>query len=181
MIDLKGKNILCKTKEEADAILEEAGRQGIKWGNGTHTAIYNPFSGKPIILYFEDNRVLYDTARDVTDFAKDLLNPKKEMTALEFLNKFIEMSKNNCDFCANCKTITYGSEKFPWCDFDYWTKDNINQVYEIVKSGNKLADSPEQKAIDNFKHFLDKDEELKYESVKLAIEVLEEKLNEKQK
>ena len=38
---------------------------------------------------------------------------------------------------------------------DLWTKDNIDQVYEIVKTGNKLKEKPEQAAINNISNYLD--------------------------
>lgn len=191
MINLKGKNILCNTKEEFESIIKEAINQKMAWcGTGDMVTIHDlEFDNIPVVLCFNDLTKLYlrspwncyKEEYFITDLAKDLLNTDREMTAHEFLNKYLEMTDGECGLCEKCKKIPYRSKKGEWCNPGYWTKENIDQVYEIVKSGNKLEELPEQKAIDNLKHFLDEDEELKYESVKLAIEVLEEKLNEKQK
>lgn len=182
MVDLKGKNILCNTKKETAAILEEAEKQGIKWRDGELATTYNPFTEEYIVLCFKNNNVSWtQSVLANVDYAKDLLNPDKEMTAHEFLNKFIEMACGDCGPCENCKTIIYKSEKFPWCNPAFWTKDNINQVYEIVKTGNKLEELPEEKAINNLKNHLDNNEKINAETLQLAIKVLEEKLNEKQK
>ena len=42
MIDLKEKNVLCTTKDEAAAILKEAEKQGIRWYDGDLATAYNP-------------------------------------------------------------------------------------------------------------------------------------------
>ena len=190
MINLKEKNILCNTKEEFEAIIKEAISQKVVWYTGRMINLDDlGFEIIPVVLCFNDLITLsWKNPNDcdkedyfITDLAKDLLNTDREMTAHEFLNKYLEMTDGECGLCEKCKKIPYRSKKGEWCNPGYWTKENIDQVYEIVKSGNKLEELPEQKAIDNLKHFLDEDEELKYESVKLAIEVLEEKLNEKQK
>ena len=101
------------------------------------------------------------------------------MTAHEFLNKFLDMAYH-CSNCQECKTIKVCGVDYKWCDSDLWTKDNIDQVYEIVKSGNKLKDTPEQIAINNISNYLDGKEQLDVNVLKLAIKVLEEKVNEKQ-
>mgnify|MGYP007062473168 FL=1 len=85
---------------------------------------------------------------NATDTARDLLNPDREMTAHEFLNKFLDMAYH-CSNCEECKTIKVDGCDYRWCDSDLWTKDNIDQVYEIVKTGNKLKEKPEQIAINN--------------------------------
>ena len=68
---------------------------------------------------------------------------------------------------------------YRWCDSDLWTKDNIDQVYEIVKTGNKLKEKPEQADINNISNYLDGKGQLNINALKLAIKVLEEKINEK--
>lgn len=181
MIDLKCKNILCNTKEEAYAILEEAEKQGISWCDGTPaTKEFIAFKGNYITLCFrEDNVYCGEGIISPTDNAKDLLNQDREMTAHEFLNKFLDMAYH-CSNCKECKTIKAYGFDYKWCDSDYWTKDNIEQVYEIVKSGNKLKEVPEQKAINNINNYLDGKEQLNINALKLAIKVLEERVNEKQ-
>lgn len=42
MIDLKEKNVLCTTKDEAAAILKEAEKQGFRWYDGDLATAYNP-------------------------------------------------------------------------------------------------------------------------------------------
>ena len=117
----------------------------------------------------------------VTDLANDLLkNDGDKMTAHEFLNKFLDMAYH-CSNCQECKTIKVCGVDYKWCDSDFWIKDNIDQVYEIVKTGNKLKEKPEQKAINNITNYLDGKEQLNINALKLAIKVLEEKINEKQK
>ena len=100
------------------------------------------------------------------------------MTALEFLNKFLDMAYN-CYNCEECKTIKVHGADYQCCDSNLWTKGNIDQVYEIVKSGNKLKEKPEQKAINNITNYLEGKEQLNINALKLAIKVLEEKVNEK--
>ena len=170
MIDLKEKNVLCTTKDEAAAILKEAEKQGIRWYDGDLATAYNPLieHDGPIVLTFKYNGINWIGA-NATDTARDLLNPDREMTAHEFLNKFLDMAYH-CSNCEECKTIKVDGCDYRWCDSDLWTKDNIYQVYEIVKTGNKLKEKPE---------YLDGKEQLNINALKLAIKVLEEKINEK--
>lgn len=179
MIDLKEKNVLCTTKDEAAAILKEAEKQGIRWYDGDLATAYNPLieHDGPIVLTFKYNGINWIGA-NATDTARDLLNPDREMTAHEFLNKFLDMAYH-CSNCEECKTIKVDGCDYRWCDSDLWTKDNIDQVYEIVKTGNKLKEKPEQKAINNITNYLDCKEQLNINALKLAIKVLEEKVNEK--
>lgn len=180
MIDLKKKNVLCTTKDEAAAILEEAEKQGIRWYDGDLATAFNPLIERdgPIVLTFKDNGINWIGA-NATDTARDLLDTDREMTVHEFLNKFLDMAYH-CSNCEECKTIKVCGVNYKWCDNDFWTKDNIDQVYEIVKSGNKLKDTPEQTAINNISNYLDGNELLNINALKLAIKVLEEKINEKQ-
>lgn len=170
MIDLKEKNVLCTTKDEAAAILKEAEKQGIRWYDGDLATAYNPLieHDGPIVLTFKYNGINWIGA-NATDTARDLLNPDREMTAHEFLNKFLDMAYH-CSNCEECKTIKVDGCDYRWCDSDLWTKDNIDHVYEIVKTGNKLKEKPE---------YLDGKEQLNINALKLAIKVLEEKINEK--
>lgn len=180
MIDLKGKNVLCNTRTEVVTILKEAEKQGIKWYNGDLATTFNPFNENYIVLCFNDSCITWSkSVLSVTDLAKDLLNPDREMTVHEFLNKFLDMAYH-CSNCKECKTIKAYGFDYKWCDSDSWTKDNIEQVYEIVKTGNKLKEKPEQKAINNITNYLDGNEQLNINALKLAIKVLEEKVNEKQ-
>ena len=170
MIDLKEKNVLCTTKDDAAAILKEAEKQGIRWYDGDLATAYNPLieHDGPIVLTFKYNGINWIGA-NATDTARDLLKPDREMTAHEFLNKFLDMAYH-CSNCEECKTIKVDGCDYRWCDSDLWTKDNIDQVYEIVKTGNKLKEKPE---------YLDGKEQLNINALKLAIKVLEEKINEK--
>ena len=170
MIDLKEKNVLCTTKDEAAAILKEAEKQGIRWYDGDLATAYNPLieHDGPIVLTFKYNGINWIGA-SATDTARDLLDTDREMTAHEFLNKFLDMAYH-CSNCEECKTIKVDGCDYRWCDSDLWTKDNIDQVYEIVKTGNKLKEKPE---------YLDGKEQLSINALKLAIKVLEEKINEK--
>ena len=196
MIDLKDKNILCNTKEELEAILKEAKNQKITWCTGRAVNI-GDLDIIPIVLCFDNlMKLSWNDPKDcneegyfVTDLAKDLLNPDREMTAHEFLNKFLDMTfdcfnSEECDCfnCEECKTIKVDGLDHEWCDRIYWTKDNIDQVYEIVKSGIKfkLKEKPEQTAINNITNYLDGKEQLNINALKLAIKILEEKVNEKQ-
>lgn len=180
MIDLKGKNVLCETKEEVDEILKEAEKQLFRWSySGKLATKINPFEKNFIVLIFNESGISWSNMKmNVTDLAKDLLNSDREMTAHEFLNKFLDMAYH-CSNCEECKTIKVNGCDYKWCDSDLWTKGNIDQVYEIVKSGNKLKEKPEQKAINNITNYLDGKEQLNINTLKLAIKVLEEKVNEK--
>lgn len=180
MIDLKEKNVLCTTKDEAAAILKEAEKQGIRWYDGDLATAYNPLieHDGPIVLTFKYNGINWIGA-SATDTARDLLDTDREMTAHEFLNKFLDMAYH-CSNCEECKTIKVDGCDYRWCDGDLWTKDNIDQVYEIVKTGNKLKEISKQAAINNISNYLDGKEQLNINALKLAIKVLEEKVNEKQ-
>lgn len=179
MIDLKEKNVLCTTKNEAAAILKEAEKQGIRWYDGDLATAYNPLieHDGPIVLTFKYNGINWIGA-SATDTARDLLDTDREMTAHEFLNKFLDMAYH-CSNCEECKTIKVDGCDYRWCDSDLWTKDNIDQVYEIVKTGNKLKEKPEQAVINNISNYLDGKGQLNINALKLAIKVLEEKINEK--
>lgn len=184
MIDLKNKNILCNTKEELEAILKEAKNQKIIWSTGRPVNI-DDFDIIPVVLCFDNLITLtWNSPEDcdkeeyfITDLAKDLLNPGREMTAHEFLNKFLDMTFD-CYDCEKCKTISFDNSDHEWCDTLHWSKDNIDQVYEIVKSGNKLKETPEKAAINNISNYLDGKEQLNINALKLAIKILEEKVNE---
>ena len=180
MIDLKEKNVLCTTKDEAAAILKEAEKQEIRWYDGDLATAYNPLieHDGPIVLTFKYNGINWIGA-SATDTARDLLDTDREMTAHEFLNKFLDMAYH-CSNCEECKTIKVDGCDYRWCDSDLWTKDNIDQVYEIVKTGNKLKEISKQAAINNISNYLDGKEQLNINALKLAIKVLEEKVNEKQ-
>ena len=182
MIDLKGKNVLCETKEEVDEILKEAEKQRFRWSfSGKLATKINPFEKNYIVLTFNESGITWsDMKMNVTDLAKDLLNPDREMTAHEFLNKFLDMAYH-CSNCEECKTIKANGFDYKWCDSDFWSKDNIDQVYEIVKTGNKLKEDSKQPAINNISNYLDGKGQLNINALKLAIKVLEEKLNEEQK
>lgn len=188
LIDFNNKRILCNTKEEIEAILKEAKNQKITWVTGRKINLDDLENNDiPVVLCFDNLITLsWDSPEDcnkeeyfITDLAKDLLNQDKEMTAHEFLNKFLDMAYH-CSNCKECKTIKAYGFDYKWCDSDSWTKDNIEQVYEIVKTGNKLKEKPEQKAINNITNYLDGNEQLNINALKLAIKVLEEKVNEKQ-
>lgn len=100
MIDLKEKNVLCTTKDEAAAILKEAEKQGIRWYDGDLATAYNPLieHDGPIVLTFKYNSINWIGA-SATDTARDLLDTDREMTAHEFLNKFLDMAYH----CSNCE------------------------------------------------------------------------------
>lgn len=187
LIDLKEKNILCNTKEELDAIIKEAIDQKITWCTGRLVDLHDlEFCVIPVVLCFDSTiRLIWKSPKYcdrekyfITDLAKDLLNQDREMTAHEFLNKFLDMAYH-CSNCEECKTIKVDRCDYRWCDSDLWTKDNIEQVYEIVKTGNKLKEKPEQAAINNISNYLDGKGQLNINALKLAIKVLEEKINEK--
>ena len=179
MIDLKEKNVLCTTKDEAAAILKEAEKQGFRWYDGNLATAYNPLieHDGPIVLTFKYNCINWIGA-SATDTARDLLDTDREMTAHEFLNKFLDMAYH-CSNCEECKTIKVHGIDYKWCDSDLWTKDNIEQIYEIVKTGNKLKEISKQAAINNITNYLDGKGQLNINALKLAIKVLEEKINEK--
>ena len=130
MIDLKEKNVLCTTKNEAAAILKEAEKQGIRWYDGDLATAYNPLieHDGPIVLTFKYNGINWIGA-SATDTARDLLDTDREMTAHEFLNKFLDMAYH-CSNCEECKTIKVDGCDYRWCDSDLWTKDNIVLVSE---------------------------------------------------
>ena len=188
LINFRNRRILCNTNEEAKAILEKAKLQGIKWCTGKEIDI-EKYNVIPIVFTFgSDAKLSWNDLDDatnvgyfITDLAKDLLNTDREMTAHEFLNKFLDMAYH-CSNCEECKTIKAHGVDYKWCDSDFWSKDNIDQVYEIVKTGNKLKEDSKQKAINNLNELLVNlcDEDYT-KSLRVAIKVLEEKLNEEQK
>ena len=183
MIDLKERNVLCTTKDETADILEEAEKQGIRWYDGELATTYNPFiECGPVVLTFEDNGIDWICA-NATDTARDLLNPDREMTAHEFLNKYVEITQDCSSIdCEKCKDILCDGNPHKWCNSLYWDKSNIKQVYDIVKSDNKEDQyAPERNAINDLKKYLSDGKEPMYRNIRLAIKVLEEKLNEKQK
>ena len=181
MIDLKDRSVLCATKTEVDAILKEAEKQEIKWRHGVLATTYNPFIESPIVLYFDDDGISWSGCS--TDLATNLLNTDKEMIALEFLEKYIDMTQDCSSIdCEKCKDILCDGNPHKWCNSLYWDKSNIKQVYDIVKSGNKEDQyAPERNAINDLKKYLSDGKEPMYRNIRLAIKALEERLNEKQK
>ena len=180
MIDLRNTCVLVKTPEENEKLLKEAEKQGFHWANreGCEPLRAQCF---PDILRFYEHDITH-AASVRSDFAfyeaSELLGTK-EMTAREFANRIADI--RNCRGC-NCSECVLSESntrcKKYLCDIYNW-KGNIDELFEIVKSGRATVPTPEEKAVEDIEKFSENPDRAALndefvESLKFAVEKLKE-------
>jgi hypothetical protein len=182
MIDLRNTCVLVRTPEENKKLLKEAEKQGFQWDSKDDCKPL-PEQCFPDILRFYDSKAIthrvYVNENCNCYEASELLGTK-EMTAREFAEWYANtcsLCKNReCSECVLSKKNTKRNESL--CEIANW-KGNIDELFEIVKSGRITVPTPEEKAINTIEKFIENpdrtalnDEFL--ESLKLAVEKLKE-------
>lgn len=180
MIDLKNTCVLVRTKEENEMLLKEAEKQGFRWYLKDYC---EPLQAQyfPDILRFYEYNITY-AASVRSDFAfyeaSELLGTK-EMSAREFANRIADI--RNCRGC-NCSECVLSESntrcKKYLCDIYNW-KGNIDELFEIVKSGRATVPTPEEKAVEDIEKFIENPDRAALndefvESLKFAVEKLKE-------
>lgn len=180
MIDLRNTCVLVRTKEENEMFLKEAEKQGFRWYLKDYC---EPLQAQcfPDILRFYEHDITH-AASVRSDFAfyeaSELLGTK-EMTAREFANRIADI--RNCRGC-NCSECVLSESntrcKKYLCDIYNW-KGNIDELFEIVKSGRATVPTPEEKAVEDIEKFIENPDRAALndefvESLKFAVEKLKE-------
>lgn len=148
MIDLRGLRVRVETREECEKLFEMAREQGFKWESNEDLYILN-------YQLFPDN-IVFDEERKVTWCcgyynieAKDIFRIKNEtenteMTAREFLERFIELRKCDDRKCRDCVFSSHNTKrKIQFCsNTNYWDKDNLDELIELVQKGDPIYHKP---------------------------------------
>lgn len=182
MIDLKDTCVLVKTPEENKRLLKEAEKQGFHWHSKDDC---KPSLGQhfpDILKFYKSKDIVYGVRiwSDYTFYEASELLVTKEMTAREFAEWYANtcsLCKNReCSECVLSKKNTKRNESL--CEIANW-KGNIDELFEIVKSGRITVPTPEEKAIEAFEKFIENPDHTALndefvESLKLAVEKLKE-------
>lgn len=185
MIDLRNTCILVRTKEENEMLLKEAEKQEFHWYREDHC---EPLQAQyfPDILKFYEHDITY-AASVKSDFAfyeaSELLGTK-EMTAREFAERIADVS-NCCEReCIECVLNKRNNKcNNDLCDTRNWG-NNTDELLEIAKSGRFTVPTIEEKVISTIEKFIENPDRTALndefiESLKLAVEKLEEMKNDK--
>ena len=130
MIDLRGFKVRVETREECEKLFEIAREQGFKWTNNENLYILHdqPF---PDNIRFNEKRKVTWYCGNYNIEAKDIFRIENEtenteMTAKEFLEKFIKLKKCGGRKCNECvfSSVNLQSE-FSLCNSDNWNNSNI--------------------------------------------------------
>ena len=180
MIDLKNTCVLVRTKEENEMLLKEAEKQGFRWYLKDYC---EPLQAQcfPDILRFYEHDITH-AASVRSDFAfyeaSELLGTK-EMSAREFAERIADAGncyERECSECVFSKVNTKCSIHL--CNIYNW-KGNIDELFEIVKSGRATVPTPEEKAVEDIEKFIENPDRAALndefvESLKFAVEKLKE-------
>lgn len=180
MIDLRNTCVLVRTKEENEMLLKEAEKQGFRWYLKDYC---EPLQAQcfPDILRFYEHDITH-AASVRSDFAfyeaSELLGTK-EMSAREFAERIADAGncyERECSECVFSKVNTKCSIHL--CNIYNW-KGNIDELFEIVKSGRATVPTPEEKAVEDIEKFIENPDRAALndefvESLKFAVEKLKE-------
>lgn len=178
MIDLRNTCVLVRTKEENEMLLKEAEKQGFRWYLKDYCEPLQAQCFPDILKFYEDKDVTREAHidPDLTFYEASELLGIKEMTAREFIENYVDM--RNCKkggSCSKC-VLWSGNTKFKYnlCDIRQW-EDNIDELFEIVKSGKATVPTPEEKAVEDIEKFIENPDRAALndefvESLKLVVE-----------
>lgn len=150
MIDLRELKVRVETREECEKLFEMARGQGFRWMNGEELYILNcqPFPDN--ISFNEERKVTWccgyynieakDIFRKVKDNKREI---ESEITAREFLEKFIKLTKCDNRRCSECAFSSPNTKnKTSLCNASNWHKSNIEEVIELVQKGDSIYRKP---------------------------------------
>lgn len=181
MIDLRNTCVLVRTKEENEMLLKEAEKQGFQWPTKNHCRPLPKQHFPDILKFYEDKDVTREAhiGPDLTFYEASELLGTKEMTAREFAERIADAGncyERECSECVFSKVNTKCSIHL--CNIYNW-KGNIDELFEIVKSGRATVPTPEEKAVEDIEKFIENPDRAALndefvESLKLAVEKLKE-------
>ena len=152
MFNLENKYVRINNHEELDCLFEYANKHGWRWGNDgseLNTSTFGDGIAYPFIMCFKNKKVYWNTCNSNTDF-KDIekyLKPEKEiekeMTAREFLRKFIKQTNCTSRLCEACKFFD-GNNKLcvKLCESSTWRKEYIDYLIELVSNDDPIYHPP---------------------------------------
>jgi len=181
MIDLKNTCVLVRTPEENEKLLKEAEKQGFHWTNreGCEPLREQPFPD--VLKFYKDKSIaaICNIGSEYTFYEASELLGSKEMTAKEFVGWIADAGncyERECSECVFSKVNTKCSIHL--CNIYNW-KGNIDELFEIVKSGRATVPTPEEKAVKDIEKFIENPDRAALndefvESLKLVVEKLKE-------
>lgn len=181
MIDLRNTCVLVRTPEENKKLLKEAEEQGFYWygKDDCKPLLTQQFPG--ILKFYKEKDITHSANIELgyTFYEASELIGTKEMTAREFIERFIDLcncSGRNYSDCVLCEINTKHNEAL--CDTKRW-KNNIDEILEIAKSGRFTVLPTEEKAISTIEKFIENPDYTALndefvEALKLAVKKLRE-------
>jgi len=180
MIDLRNTCVLVRTKEENEMLLKEAEKQGFRWYLKDYCEPLQTQCFPDILRFYEHDITHAASVRSDFAFyeASELLGTK-EMSAREFAERIADAGncyERECSECVFSKVNTKCSIHL--CNIYNW-KGNIDELFEIVKSGRATVPTPEEKAVEDIEKFIENPDRAALndefvESLKFAVEKLKE-------
>lgn len=181
MIDLRNTCVLVRTKEENEMLLKEAEKQGFQWPTKNYCRPLPKQHFPDILKFYEDKDVTREAhiGTDSTFYEASELLGTKEMSAREFAERIADAGncyERECSECVFSKVNTKCSIHL--CNIYNW-KGNIDELFEIVKSGRATVPTPEEKAVEDIEKFIENPDRAALndefvESLKFAVEKLKE-------
>ena len=142
MIDLRGKFIAVRDKEELIDLFEYAEKQGFKFNSGNILSVEYQINYPNIIHFWKDRTVTYNASTD-NEFYWYEIKDITEMSAREFLQKFIKhrcCAGRTCEECILSYMNTKNARKM--CDLDNWKKEDIDYLIELVSKDDSIYHPP---------------------------------------
>jgi hypothetical protein len=181
MIDLRNTCVLVRTKEENEMLLKEAEKQGFQWPTKNYCRPLPKQHFPDILKFYEDKDVTREAhiGPDSTFYEASEILGTKEMTVREFAERIADAG--NC-YERECSECVFGKVNtkcnIHLCNIYNW-KGNIDELFEIVKSGKATVHTPEEKAVEDIEKFIENPDRAALndefvESLKLAVEKLKE-------
>ena len=181
MIDLTNTCVLVRTKEENEMILKEAEKQGFHWYYEDHCKPLQEQHFPDILKFCKDKDIIHRAfinSNYAFHEASEILG-MKEMTVREFAERIADAGncyERECSECVFSKVNTKCSIHL--CNIYNW-KGNIDELFEIVKSGRATVPTPEEKAVEDIEKFIENPDRAALndefvESLKLVVEKLKE-------
>ena len=148
MIDLRGLKVRVETREECEKLFKIARGQGFGWMNEEELYILNcqPF---PDNISFNEERKVTWCCGYYNIEAKDIFRIENEtesteMTAREFLKRFVKLIKCASRKCEDC--VFYYNNTKSKCQLcgvaNYWNDNNIDELIELVQKGDPIYHKP---------------------------------------
>lgn len=147
MIDLRGLKVRVETREECEKLFEIAKEQGFKWMSEEELYIMQE-QHFPDAIHFHKKREVTWCCDRYNIEAKDIFRienetENKEMTAREFLKRFIKLKNcggRDCNVCV-FSSINLQSD-FSLCNSEHWNNSNIEELIKLVEKDDPIYHRP---------------------------------------